>query len=74
MKCPDHAEIEGYLMGELRARKFSLVNKHLRGCTDCAREAERIAAENGILRTALEDKIVGDRLADDVARRIARDE
>lgn len=74
MKCPDHSEIEGYLMGELRARKFSLVDKHLRECHDCAREAERLSAENGILKTALEDKMTGDRLADGVAKRLAKND
>ena len=69
MKCPDEYEIENYLAGELRARRFTLVAKHVKECSMCSQTAERMRQESEILKTAINDKIVGDRLVDALKKR-----
>ncbi len=73
MNCPDEMEINAYCDGELDARIFVRLEKHLESCTTCSELVEQSMAMDALIDTACEDEKFAHKGSQEVLKKLGFD-
>ena len=74
MICPDPQSLADFVDEALGARRYHIVEKHLRECGDCRLVLQSLRIESELLRLALGEKKAGAQLADRILGKLFRDD
>ena len=73
MNCPDEIEINAYCDGELDARIFVRLEKHLESCVTCSELVEQSMAMDALIDSACEDEKFAQEGSHEVLKRLGLD-